>query len=64
MDIPQFARIADPQVSTRGAKYAPIDNNKHGDDDKIRITIGNRDNPTTSPFGMSTYNDDEATRKI
>ena len=63
MDIPQFARIADPQVSTRGAKYALIDNNKLQGDAKIRITIGNRQNPTTSPFGVSSYNDDEATRK-
>ena len=64
MDIPSFARIADPQVSTRGAKYALIDNNKlHDGDGKIRITIGTKDNPSTTPFGASTYNNDDATRK-
>ena len=63
MEIPSFARIADPQVSSRGAKYALIDNNKLHGDGKIRITIGTKDNPTSSPFGVSTYNNDEATRK-
>ena len=63
MDIPSFARIADPQVSTRGAKYALIDNNKLHGDGKIRITIGSKDNPSTTPFGASTYNNDDATRK-
>ena len=64
MEIPSFARIADPQVSSRGAKYALIDNNKlHDGDGKIRITIGTKDNPSTTPFGASTYNNDDATRK-
>ena len=63
MEIPSYARIADPQVSSRGAKYALIDNNKLHGDGKIRITIGTKDNPTSSPFGVSTYNNDEATRK-
>ena len=63
MEIPSFARIADPQVSSRGAKYALIDNNKLHGESKIRITIGTKDNPTSSPFGVSTYNNDEATRK-
>ena len=63
MDIPSFARISDPQVSSRGAKYALIENNKLHGDGKIRITIGSKDNPTSSPFGVSTYNNDDATRK-
>ena len=63
MEIPSYARIADPQVSSRGAKYALIDNNKLHGDGKIRITIGTKDNPTSSPFGVSTYNNDDATRK-
>ena len=63
MDIPSYARIADPQVSSRGAKYALIDNNKLHGDGKIRITIGTKDNPTSSPFGVSTYNNDDATKK-
>ena len=63
MDIPSFARIADPQVSSRGAKYALIDNNKLHGDGKIRITLGSRDHPSTSPFGASTYNNEEASRK-
>ena len=63
MQIPSFARIADPQISTRGAKYALIESDKLHGDGKIRMTIGTKDNPTTSPFGVSTYNNDDATRK-
>ena len=63
MDIPSFARIADPQVSSRGAKYALIENNKLHGDGKIRITLGSRDHPSTSPFGVSVYNNEDATRK-
>jgi hypothetical protein len=64
MDIPSFARISDPQISTRGAKYALVENNKlHGGDGKIRVIVGTKENPTSSPFGVSTYNNDDATRK-
>ena len=63
MQIPSFARIADPQISTRGAKYALIESDKLHGDGKIRMTIGTKDNPSTSPFGVSTYNNDDATRK-
>ena len=63
MQIPSFARIADPQISTRGAKYALIESDKLHGDGKIRMTIGTKDNPTSSPFGVSTYNNDDATRK-
>ena len=63
MDIPSFAQILDPQVSARGAKYALIDTNTHGDG-KLRLKIGNKMLPSSSPFGISSFNNDDATRKI
>ena len=62
MDTPSFAKILDPQVSVRGAKYALISTNKHGDN-KLRLTIGDKIIPTSTPFGVSTFNNDDATRK-
>ena len=63
MDIPSFAKILDPQVSVRGAKYALIDTNKLHGDGKLRLQIGDKVFPSSSPFGVSTYNNDDATRK-
>ena len=63
MDIPEFATILDPQVSARGAKYALIDTNKLHGDGKLRLQIGDKVFPSSSPFGVSTYNNDDATRK-
>ncbi len=62
MDIPSFAQILDPQVSARGAKYALIDTNKHGDG-KLRLQIVDKMIPSSSPFGISSFNNDDATRK-
>ena len=63
MDIPSFAKILDPQVSARAAKYALISTNKLHGDSKLRVTIGDNLIPTSTPFGVSTYNNDDATRK-
>ena len=63
MDIPSFAQILDPQVSARGAKYALIDTNKLHGDGKLRLKIGDKTIPSSSPFGISTFNNDDATRK-
>jgi hypothetical protein len=58
-----FATILDPQVSVRGAKYALISTNKLHGDSKLRLTIGDKILPTSTPFGVSTFNNDDATRK-
>ena len=63
MEIPSFAKILDPQVSVRGAKYALISTNKLHGDNKLRLTIGDKIIPTSTPFGVSTFNNDDATRK-
>ena len=63
MDIPSFAKILDPQVSVRGAKYALIDTNKLHGDGKLRLTIRDKLIPVSTPFGVSTFNNDDATRK-
>ena len=63
MDIPSFYTILDPQVSVRGAKYAIISTNKLHGDNKLRLTIGDKVIPTSTPFGVSTFNNDDATRK-
>ena len=63
MDIPSFAQILDPQVSVRGAKYALIDTNKLHGDGKLRLKIGDKTIPSSSPFGISSFNNDDASRK-
>ena len=63
MDIPSFAKILDPQVSVRGAKYALVDTQRLHGDSKLRLTIGDKIIPTSTPFGVSTFNNDDATRK-
>ena len=62
MDI-SSARILDPQVSARGAKYALISTNKLHGDNKLRLTIGDKMIPASTPFGVSSYTNDDATRK-
>ena len=61
--LASFAKILDPQVSARGAKYALIEHDKKVGDGKLRIMIGDKTQPTFSPFGMSTYNNDDSQRK-
>ena len=63
MDIPSSVEIQDPQVSVRGAKYALISTNKLRGDNKLRLTIGDKQIPTSTPFGVSTFNNDNAPRK-
>ena len=56
--------IRDAQISARGAKYCLIEDLKpKSNDNKIRFSIGTKDNPTSTPFGAGTYNGEEAKRK-
>ena len=57
-----FISIRDPQISARGAKYAIIDNIDNADG-KNKIILDNKTNPCTTPFGASTYNNEETKRK-
>ena len=54
MDIPSFAKISDPQISTRGAKYALIENNKLHGDGKIPRIIGNKETYILFQYETST----------
>jgi len=61
---PKTWMIRDPQISARGAKYCMIeDSSSKSTDGKIRFNIGDRDAPTGTPFGASTFNGEEAKRK-
>ena len=63
MDIPSVAKILDPQVSVRGANYALISTNKLHGDKKLKLTIGDKVIPTSTPCGVSTFNNDDANRE-
>ena len=58
MNIPSSAKVLDPQVSARGAKYALIDDNTL----KIEKSSRDKDHPFSSPFGVSTFKNDDATQ--
>ena len=56
--------IRDAQISARGAKYCLIEDLKpKSNDNKIRFSIGTKDNPTSTPFGAGTYNGEDVKRK-
>ena len=56
--------IRDAQINARGAKYCLIEDLKpKSNDNKIRFSIGTKENPTSTPFGAGTYNGEEAKRK-
>ena len=61
---PKTWTIRDPQISARGAKYAIIEDSSSGaTDGKVRFYIGDKNYPTGTPFGASTFNGEEAKRK-
>ena len=63
MDVTLSANILDPQVSARGAKYALIKHDKLRSDGKLRVTIGDKVIPSSTPFGVRRYQNDDATSK-
>ena len=63
MEIPSFYTISDPQVSVRGAKYALLSTNRIHGDNKLRLTIGDKTTPCSTPFGVSSFNNNDSTRK-
>ena len=65
MDVTKMAATAnyalgDAIVNTRGAKSCTLTGK---DGDKVIFTLGSQDQPTNSPFGASSYNDEATTRK-
>jgi len=57
--------IRDAVISSRGAKSCQLELAKPdaGTDGKIRFTVGSRENPTTTPFGATTFNNEDAVQK-
>ena len=53
-------QLKDPVVSTRGAKSCSLykDNG-----DRLVFQLGNKDSPSTTPFGMTSYNNETCSRK-
>ena len=51
--------LAEPVVSSRGAKSCALSNNGA----KFVHTVGSRAEPLTSPFGAQSFNDESTTRK-
>ena len=52
-------QLAEPIVSSRGAKSSALSNNGV----KYVHTVGSREEPLTSPFGASSFGDEQTTRK-
>ena len=57
--------VRDAVVSSRGAKSCAVELAKPdaGSDGKIRVTLGSKENPTTTPFGATTFNGEEAAQR-
>ena len=51
-------QLAEPIVSSRG-KSSALSNNGV----KFALTVGSREEPLTSPFGASSFGDEQTTRK-
>ena len=52
-------QLAEPIVSSRGAKSNALSNTGV----KFVHTVGSREEPHTSPFGASSFGDEQTTRK-
>ena len=63
MDLTLFGKNLEPQISSRGTKYALIEYDCMHGDGKVKLIIGDRDVPTSTPFGASTFNNEDASRK-
>jgi hypothetical protein len=57
--------IRDPQINARGAKSCQIEKSapQVGSDAKIRFFLGGRDEPSSTPFGATSWGDEATTRK-
>ena len=57
--------VRDAVISSRGAKSCPVEYAKHdkGTDGKIHLAIGSREKPTTTPFGATTFDGQEAAQR-
>ena len=53
--------LKDTTISARGAKSCQVRTADTGD--KVSLTIGTRENPVTTPFGATSFNEAESTRK-
>ena len=59
---PSTWTIRDPTISARGAKSCMLEDMSR-EDRKIRFTLGSKDSPIQTPFGATTYNNEEAKRQ-
>ena len=57
--------IRDPQINARGAKSCQIEKScpAVGSDAKIRFFLGGKDEPSSTPFGATSWGDEATTRK-
>ena len=57
--------IRDPQINARGAKSCQIEKSAPpvGSDAKIRFFLGGKDEPSSTPFGATSWGDEATTRK-
>ena len=61
--------VRDPQISSRGAKSCQIEYALQplhvlpGGDSKIRFNLGSKELPTKTPFGATTFNNEESAQK-
>ena len=53
-------QLRDPTVSARGAKSCALVNAKF---EKINLTLGSKSDPVKTPFGATTFGDENATRR-
>ena len=60
MLYPQTYALKDPQTSARGARTCQLQDK---DGKRIHFTLGSRLEPCTTPFGASSWNDENASRK-
>ena len=60
MLYPQTYALKDPQTSARGARTCQL---LDKDGKRIHFTLGSRSEPCTTPFGASSWNDENASRK-
>ena len=57
---PATYSLKDPQISARGAKSCQLQDK---DGKRVHFTLGSRLEPCTTPFGASSWNDENASRK-
>ena len=57
--------VRDPQISSRGAKSCQVEyaSTENCADSKIRFNIGNKEQPTKTHFGATTFNNEESAQK-